>query len=551
MNKVGIELDVETGGFISGLASAGMAVDALSKKMEEAKAKGTPEGNEEYVRLQIQRDALKASASSLNKSTQNLFNAPHLQTTAANGMPAVKFDSESGQLFKDFNKNIKSLNELMVEQLNKDDYNGAWNTLSQIQQEERKYKKAVDEATAPAGSRSVQDTIKAIGIDKIATAINSGFSAWAGSLNRSGIIKQYGSGDILGGQISEERRKANMYGGLAQAGGGIAGTIFGLTVGAALGGPMVWGTIGAQLGQAIKTALGIKPDLDENEAAYAGLWQQRSADAMNLAALMGRDAVTGDRNMVRETFKESADASAKFGYSAEEGMEMIGQAVRQGLNGDKAREVTEQVFQYERSTGADRGTLSSVANMAARYGLGADPLKTGWGGLGASGMSSGQFTEYLRATGRILEDGINKGFIRSSEQVAQNLSLIAHIGGDNKTWQGEGGARRYQSMSAGLENAVGLQSSTDIHVYRAARQILEKQGKSTSWVDVNRLVEQGLGGKEGTELQYRTWAMDYNAEGGGREGFVSRQVQRGQTYDAAIKMWDHFAPTFKEMGGRH
>ena len=50
MNKVGIQLDVEAGGFISGMASAERAVDSLSEAMKKAKAKGTAEGDEEKGR---------------------------------------------------------------------------------------------------------------------------------------------------------------------------------------------------------------------------------------------------------------------------------------------------------------------------------------------------------------------------------------------------------------------------------------------------------------------------------------------------------------------
>jgi hypothetical protein len=531
MNKVGIQLDIETGGFISGMASAERAVKSLDQAIKAAEKDGKWE---DAARLRIQQAALETSTSGFERDTKRLFNSPGLQTTTTGGLAAIKMDSESGQLFKDMTGTLKKLNATLVDQVNNQDYEGVWKTASQIQQEEKKYKKAGDEATAPAETQAMQALMKANVVGQIANSFNEGLRIWASSLDRSGIVSAYGSGDLLGGRLAEKQRMANIVGGGAQTVLGAVGAVASVIPGGQLLGVGL-NAAGTGINTLAQGLLGG----DKTETAYAELWQQRTADTMNLAALMGNP------NMIREAFKTAADAAANFGYSAEEGMDAMNQAIRQGLNGDRAREITEQVFKYERSTGADRGTLSSVANMAARYGMG-NPLKSAWGGLHASGLNTGQFNEYLRAVQRIMEDSISKGFKVSSEQIAQNLTLMSQIGGDNKTWQGEGGARRLQSMSSGLENAVGLQSSNDIHVFRAARQIL---GDNASWVDVNRLVEQGLSGEKGKELQYRTWALDYANEGGSREEFVGRQLGRGQSYDASIRMWDHFAPVFEKTGG--
>jgi len=527
MNKIGIELDVETGGFVSGMASAERAVESFDQKIKQAEKDGKWE---DAARLRVQQAALKTTTSGFAKDTQRLFNTPTLQTTTANGLAGIKLDSESGQVIKDLAGNIKKLNETLIEQIDDRNFEGAWKTTSQIQQEQGKYKKAVDEATAPPMSRAAQDALKAIGIGQIANAINSGFSAWAGSLNRSGIIKQYGSGDIMGGRVAEQRREANMYGGLAQAGGGIAGAIIGSIIAPGVG-TMAGATIGASVGQAIKTALGIAPDLAENEAAYAGLWSQKSNDAMQLAALMGNP------NMVRDAFKIAADAAAKFGYSAEEGMDAMNEAIRQGLNGDRAREITEKVFNYERSTGADRGTLASVSNMAARYGAG-DALKAGWGGLGASGMSPGQYNEYLRALQRVMEDGISKGFVRSSDQVAQNLTMLAQMTDNSPLWQGENGAKRLMDMNAGLESATGLRSTSDIVAYRAAHNL-----SGGDYIEAMKLMERGLTPSLFNEYMRLTG----NVEGGNKQAVIERMRQTfGLNYTNASALYNGWKPGMNE-----
>jgi len=154
----------------------------------------------------------------------------------------------------------------------------------QIEKQQKEFQKLVDPKSA--GGNVVGDAVKAIGIGQIANAINEGFASIAGSFDRSGAINQFGSGDILGGRISEQKRKANLWGGLAQAGLGIGGTILGF----ALGGPdgaMLGGTLGAAGGKAINTALGIPISDEQNQAAYAGLWENQTKGAMNLAAMLG------------------------------------------------------------------------------------------------------------------------------------------------------------------------------------------------------------------------------------------------------------------------
>ena len=405
----------------------------------------------------------------------------------------------------------------------------------------------------PSKARGMQDAVKAIGIGQIANAINDGFSRWAGSLDRSGIVNQYGSGDILGGRIAEERRQADLEGGILQSVLAIGGTALGFALGGP-GGAMLGGTLGGGAGKAIDTALHIGPNKDATEAAYAGLWQQRAAPAMELAALQGTP------EKIRDAFKTAADAAAQFGYSAEEGMEAMKEAARQGLGGEEARQVMQQSMAFERGTGADRGTLMGISAMSERYGAG-NALGTGWQGLQASGMKPGQYNEYLRAMQRVMEDGISKGFVRSSEQAAKNLTMLSEMTGNNPLWQGENGARRLSEMNAGLESATGLSSATDILAYRGAQNVLkgmsdedwkkavgdqDKDGladikKSGDYIDSMILLEKGLS----ANLFKEQMKLIDSAEGGGRTGSIERVRQMyGLNYHNSAMLYD----TWKTSG---
>jgi hypothetical protein len=56
-------------------------------------------------------------------------------------------------------------------------------------------------------------------------------------------------------------------------------------------------------------------------------------------------------------------------------------------------------------------------------------------------MQTGQFNEVLRGLQRVMEDGISKGFVRSSDQVARNLTILSTMTNNNPLLSGEMGAQ--------------------------------------------------------------------------------------------------------------
>jgi hypothetical protein len=520
--KVGIELGVETGAFVSGMAAAERSVDSLGRHIKKAREE---EDWDKYSRLSIQRDSLRAGASTFNQDIQKLFGDPRHLATTSGGAAVIKMDQDTASQFKELTKTLKELGAKYDEQIKNNDHAAADETFSLIRQKQGEFHNMTEAAAAPTGIQAMAGIMKAVGINQIAGAINDGFSRWAGSLDRSGIVNQYGSGDIWGGRIAEKRRQADLAGGLAQGGLGIAGGIVGSVIPGI--GTMAGAAGGAILGKLIDSVLRIGPNNEATQASYAELWQSKSGQAMALAANMG------DPNAARDVYRTAARTAARYGYSAEEGMEVMKEAARQGLGGKEAASVAGRVFDYERRTGADRGTLTGISAMSARYGAG-DALKAGWAGLQASGMSAGQYNEYLRAMQRVMEEGVSKGFVRSSEQVAGNLAMLSQMTGNDPLWQGENAARRLSEMSAGLEGATALSSTSDIIAFRAARNI----AGGGSFIEAMKVLEGGLT----PELFGEYMKLAGAAEGGSREGIVPRMRQTfNLSYtnaDVLYKAWD-------------
>ena len=524
MTRTGIKLDLDVGDL---LANAGRARGALSS-IGDAMKKAESEGRyDDYGKLAFEKERMQGRTAGFEKDIRQLYNNPKFQGVGANGQQVLKVDQEYASLIKAQTNEMKKLTAMYEQAIQKGDVDAVRGIGSQIEKQQSDFHKMVEQAGSPVGGRGIKEAVQAIGTERLVNALNEGFSRWAGSLDRSGIVRQYGSGDIMGARVSEMQRQDDLRGGIAQTGLGILGTVAGAFFGP--GGALLGGTIGAGLGQALNTGLHIGVNKESTNAAYAELWQSRAGDAMELAALKGSP------NRVREAFNIAANAAAEFGYSAEEGMEAMKQAARQGLDGSGVR----QILQYERSTGADRGTLTSIANMSARYG-GGDALRVGYAGLQASGMKAGQYDEYLRAMQRVMEDGISKGFVRSSDQVARNLTMLANMTNNSPLWQGENGGRRLQEINSGIEGATGLQSSGDIMVFRAAREIY---GENISWADAMGHIEKGISQDKGTEFFNKIMEIFYKNNQGNREDFISFIKQQfGMSYNNAIALADAWIP---------
>jgi hypothetical protein len=515
MTRTGIKLDLDVGGVVSNARQASEAISSIDKAM------GKVEETEPdvYGKLAYQKTRIQSHNARLNNDLRAFGIDPSRQGT---GSPAfAKMDPEQNQRFKDLTEAIKKLYAHYKDQTDNGRFDEGEGTLTHIDKLEGERHTLMKEANA--SETKTHDAMKALVFGQIANSINDGFKIWANSLDRSGIVSAYGSGDILGGRIAEKQRTADIFGGGAQVALGTGGA-----AATALGHPEIGVALNA-LGQLVNNLAHAPINQEKTDAAYAGLWQQRSADAMNLAALMG------DPSKVRNAFNIAADAAMEFCYTAEEGMDAMKQAAMQGLSGEDARKAASQVFDYERRTGADRGTLSSASLMAARYKMG-NVLQMGWAGLQASSMNKGQYGEFLQAMQKVMENGISKGFIKSADQVATSFTYLAQLTNNSPLWQGENGARRLMDMNAGMESATGLKSTSDIIAYQAARNLTG----GGSYIDAMMKLEEGLT----PEFFNEYMKLTKTAEGGSKEGIIERMRQTfGLKYKSAYELYEGWDPS--------
>ena len=515
---------VETHNPLGGIVSSAETLNEVIRSLDTRIAVARKDGEHSKVgELYYAREKLKTSAASLDRDTGNMMKDPkflQMMDKKAEGRSLTQGEEKYFSRIDTLSDTLRKNTEALLEANRTGDTEELLRQSSQIGTNATDLRNTAGQRDDSLMGRGVQGGVMSLALGHISNAISSGLSRWTGSLDRSGIVAQYGSGDIRGAQLAERRRQDNLAGGAADTIAGMSNLLAFLGPKGILAAGAI--NLGASVFNSVRQG---QTNLEATDIAKAELWQQRSGQAMELAALIGNPGA------VRESFGIAADAAARFGFSAEEGMAAMNQAAQQGLDRAMAEVNARRVFDFERRTGADRGALSSLANMSARFNAG-DALGDAWAGLNASGMSSGQFNEYLRAMQRVMEDGISRGFVRSSEDVAKNLTMLAQLtGGDNPLWQGEHGARRLSEMNAGLEAATALTSASDVIALRAARKII---GDDTSYIYAMKLMEEGV-----TPALFRNFMdLTSNAEGGAMEGIIERMRETlGLNYTNAYALF--------------
>jgi hypothetical protein len=72
-----------------------------------------------------------------------------------------------------------------------------------------------------------------------------------------------------------------------------------------------------------------------------------------------------------------------------------------------------------------------------------------------------------------MADGISKGYVKSTTEIAGNMAMLYKLSGNSPLWQGEQGAQRLSQMSNALANATNLESVGDVINYSVVRDILD------------------------------------------------------------------------------
>jgi hypothetical protein len=252
-------------------------------------------------------------------------------------------------------------------------------------------------------------------------------------------------------------------------------------------------------------------------------------------------------------YGRAAEAAAGTGLTTNQLIEAMKEIGGYGVKSEtQALDMAHNQALWSRFTGADLSTVQKYAGQAYRFGGDTGAVSTAYGGLMAQNMGKGQFSVFLNSMERILEEGIAKGFVRSSEEIAGNMAMLYKLSGNSALWQGEQGAQQLSQMNAAISNATNLQSVGDVISFGAARDMFEaidgidarkaflegddKGGKYTgTYVDYMQLLERGVS----AELLERQFKAVEGMEGGNIAGMIERfRGMYGLNYTGAAQVWD-------------
>lgn len=309
------------------------------------------------------------------------------------------------------------------------------------------------------------------GVMNLPTLVNSGANVVGNLANEniagaaiSGVNSVGQAGMKLGGNLMN-----NGVGGLGKnllIGSGAALVIGGLLKGA------------NSLASEYEDAL---PELDKLNQTFGG-------DEIN-----GNSSVQNAKNSL-ELRRKASLAAEGTGMTNEEFVNLSSSLGQYGItNQDRANDIVKQAANWNRYTGADASQVANFAGLMERYGgNGTQMVQTAYGAARASGLDKSQFGEFLTGLQSVVENGISKGFVRSADDVAESLTNVSLLSGNNPLWSGKQGADRYNQMSSAMSNATALNTTSSQLIYQAmANTMVGKDGKEADWIDVMSKIEQG------------------------------------------------------------
>jgi len=370
--------------------------------------------------------------------------------------------------------------------------------------------------------------------DGIIQAIHKGFQ----------IQQQRAGGDLTGAAVSETERTSQVIDTTVGALAGAIGYAFGGPIAASITANLAKGISSIFTGKSVadlKTDLTysgqykkVFPDIDSLNQLYGGNINQKSLEENNVHGLQMYGRATSEADWTGLTTSQFVEAMKTMGgYGVRSETQALNMAQNQAL--------------WSRFTGTDLSTIQNYAGKSYRYGGEYGGVSTAYGALMANGMGKGQFSEFLNSMSRILEEGISKGFIKSSSQIAGNMTMLYKLSGNSSLWQGEQGAQRLSQMNNAIANSTKLESVEDVMNFAAAKEIFnssdfnlaafKKSGgtHTGTYADYMQLLEQGVS----LEMLGKQFEAVRNISGGNTVTMIERfRNMYGLNYTGAAQVWD-------------
>ncbi len=362
---------------------------------------------------------------------------------------------------------IKNLNEAMKEA----SFQGDWGqvaTLSKAMDNLQQYRNGVSREAANAAREQKQAQASGLAAN-VENAANTG----------SGMVQTWARGDPSSAAVQGLKGGGGVLKSLGgMLGGGVGTLLSGLGIAS-----IVTGAIGAGMNALSEQYEQILPDADKLNALWGSNvagndYKKNSDQALNYySRAVNYAAGTG---METTEFMQHAAGMAKYGVGAERSMT---------LARDQAN--------WANFTGGNLELFQQIAGMSERYGRnGENAIQKAYAGAQLTGLAKGQTDEFLSSMLRVMQEGIQKGFTRSAEEISANANMLYKLSGNSKMWQGENGMNRLSGMNSAIANATSLQTTNDVIMYSVANKLDAGKylGNSATggFTDTMRILEKGV-----------------------------------------------------------
>lgn len=306
------------------------------------------------------------------------------------------------------------------------------------------------------------------------------------------LIGQLGAGDAAGGALSLAGKGAGLLGKLG-TGGAIAGGS--LMAAAGIG----WGIkklsdlytthdeAAEALNASINNTMRLRYDLTTAEGLKAwAVFNKNNPDRIN-DFKMSSDGKTMIETLesrykintknIEDAFTNASAAANSFGYSMEEGLNMVKNLTQYGFS-EGGYDAARNVFGWSKMMGLSKEETADFKGIFYRYGnKTSDALGEAYRANHLMGMKEGQYGETLRILQDVFSDGISKGFTKSIAEIGSTMAFLKNASNNNPLWMGEQGAARYQQLNASSHSATSLSSVTDVLTYKAIASLSEEEKK--------------------------------------------------------------------------
>lgn len=536
MAETSIRMNLDPSGLVRGANEASRALDGVTNSIN----------NEALANIRAQQQADREAQR--NMPGFNGYGQIQGNPGSNRGLGQYSGSTETAQeiarlkqTIENLNRNIEKANDEIARSNEKGDSRNTFNWTSSLNQMEEAKQRAQNEL------RRLETSDKDKGIEALVKDRKAQMysQAWNYAIQGANIYNGYrtsiANGDYLGAGVNAKDQiggaAMGVGGTLMSAGAMMAATGVGVIPGLVVGGI---GALATGAGGILKLIAGdeaadnAEAKAYENSLSYIHAFNKRYANGGTV------ESHTAQADALRE---RAAGLAKDTGMSTYDFLNAALQQTSFGLSQDEALNRTRMAAMWANATGADMGTVQDVLGLSSRLGRATDTTFLAQA-RNASGLNKAQTTEFLQGLQTVIEDGISKGYAKSTEDAAKNFAMFSALSNNNPLWEGKYAAQKINTISNSIAGATNLGDINQVMTIDTARRIagamgnedftkLMGFGKTGTYLDAMLMAENGL-----TPAMFRGIGKTINdLEGNNLVARVERwKSMTGLNYKGAIEL---------------